>query len=176
VLPLPLEENEAEDALFNEDDEALQALLKEPTHQELQALGLVLPAEYQAVSKAFQETLEGLSHGNLKAFASKLGRLSEENPWHSLAEPSSFAAIASWHALKNCEEVLRVGTHFVQAWPHGALAAEVWLYMALCQKQSGRLAEFEETLDFLNHRYAETPAGLKAKIELRLKHPISVLE
>jgi len=151
-------------------------LLREPSPEELHALGVAFPAEYQARTQAFGETLERLASGKLKERALILKRLSEDNPWHSLAEPAAFAAVSVACALGSCEETLEAGLAFVQAWPHGAYAAEAWLCMALCQKQAGHFAEFEETLRFVSHRYPRTPAGLKAKIELGLRASINELK
>jgi len=156
--------------------EAMHALLREPSAEELHALGIALPAGHQAVTGTLREALEGLPEGNLRERALALGRLSEANPWHALAEAAAFAAIAAWHALGSCEETLEAGTSFVQAWPQGAYAPEVWLLMALCQKQSGHFSEFEETLSFLSRRYPRTPAGLKAKVELNLRASINELK
>jgi len=156
-----------------EDTEAVYAFLKEPNAQMLLELGLSPPAQHQALTKEFHEALEGLPAGNLKQLAAKLLRLSQENPWHSLAEAAAFAAITASHSFKNCKEVLEAGVAFVQAWPRGSYAPEVWLYMAFCQKQSGQEAEFEETLVFVGRNYPQTPAGLKAKVELGLRQGIS---
>jgi len=159
-----------------EDDRPIQAFMREPSVEELKALGVSPPAEYQAVSRALEEALERLPRESLRQSAAALQRLAQDNPWHSLAESAAFAAIAAYNALGNCEETLEAGTAFVQAWPQGAYAAEVWLKMAFCQKQSGQLAEFRETLAFVSQRYPRSPAGLKAKVELNVHASINELK
>ncbi|MCL2012075.1 MAG: hypothetical protein FWG75_04725 [Cystobacterineae bacterium] len=167
--PLPPVSPEAAEA----EEEAMGPLLREPSMEEFQALGIVLSPKHEEITKAFHEALNTLGQRELKALAIELERLSTENPWHFLAESASFAAIASWQALGECESILKAGLSFVQAWPQGAYAPEVWLYMAFCQQQVGQRAEFEETLRFIAEHYPHMPAGPKARIELGLPDSVN---
>ena len=157
-------------------DEAVHAFPKEPSPEELQALGIATPPEYQAATLAFRDAFERLAAGKLKQHAAALKQLSANHPWHFLAESAGFASISTAFSLGNCEETVEAGTAFVQAWPNGAYAPEVWLQMAFCQKQGGHVSEFEETLEFIARRYVRSPAGLKAKIELGARHSINELK
>lgn len=155
------------------------AFLKEPNSEVLLALGLKEEEEYTAVTGAFQQALrllegpapipEGLQPP-LEKYAQNLRALSTTYPWHALAEAASFAALSADYTRGACNEVLEKGEAFGGAWPQGAYAPEVRLYMARCLRQQGRFGEYAQLLKALIQQYPLAPAGLKARVAAGLLH------